>query len=148
MSKEMTLVLTEIRKLNDRFDSVDHRLGTLEQGFDSLEQRFDSLEQRFDSLEQRVDSLGKRVDYLGRGVDSLGQRVDKLSEEIVTVKTEVKNNHQQTMKAINELRADLYLVKKQTARNYEWQVTMENSIDERISELESDIKILKMAVAN
>ncbi|MGA1509497.1 MAG: hypothetical protein ACO37X_07365, partial [Ilumatobacteraceae bacterium] len=44
----------DIRRLEIRFDGIDHRFDSINRRFDSINQRLDSINRRFDSIDQRL----------------------------------------------------------------------------------------------
>jgi tetrahydromethanopterin S-methyltransferase subunit G len=60
MGGEFKVVHSEIKRLDQKIEAVDHNLS---QRIDGVEQR---LGQRIDSLDKRVDGLDKRMDVTQR----------------------------------------------------------------------------------
>lgn len=55
-------ILVTVQNLSTRMESLEQRLGGLEQQFGSLEQRLGGLEQKVESLEQRIGQLEQKVE--------------------------------------------------------------------------------------
>ncbi|MGA0152261.1 MAG: hypothetical protein ACO3LG_01270 [Ilumatobacteraceae bacterium] len=55
----------DIRRLEIRFDGIDHRFDSINRRFDSIDQQFEVMERRFDLVDQRFDlfesKLGTRM---------------------------------------------------------------------------------------
>ncbi|MCS7030165.1 MAG: hypothetical protein NZL92_01345 [Gloeomargarita sp. SKYG116] len=64
-------VLSELRNISVRLDSLETRVGGLEAKVERLESRVERLETKVDNLETKVESLEKKVDGLGAKVNGL-----------------------------------------------------------------------------
>ena len=66
----------DIRRLEVRFDGIDHRFDSINQRFDSINRRFDSIDQQFEVMERRFDLVDQRFDLLET---KLGTRMLRMS---------------------------------------------------------------------
>ncbi len=89
LEKTLTLILSELKDVNqhmismeNRMDSLENRMGSLENRMDSLENRIDSLENRMGSLENRMDSLENRMDVLEQGQQEIQSNLADLTEQV------------------------------------------------------------------
>ena len=76
-------------RVEQRLDKVDHRLERVEQRLDSLEQRFDSLEQRVSNLESGQIAMEQRLANLESGQLSMANRLTNIE---LTLENEVSRN--------------------------------------------------------
>ncbi|MFZ3577366.1 hypothetical protein [Virgibacillus sp. DJP39] len=126
MSSDMNLVLTELKKINDRFIPFEKTLNVLVKDVSGLKEDFFTMKEEFSTIQQDVSGL---------------------KEDLSIFKLDMNANHEYLVGEITELRAEVRVVKGQTARNSEFEPKI-NNINEKVTELESDVKLLKKIVAN
>ncbi|MGA0957583.1 MAG: hypothetical protein ACO3TV_01550 [Ilumatobacteraceae bacterium] len=61
----------DIRRLEIRFDSIDHRFDSIDQQFEVMERRFDLVDQRFDLFESKLGTRMLRMS-IASTVSSVG----------------------------------------------------------------------------
>jgi len=66
----------DIRRLEIRFDGIDHRFDSIDQRFEANDRRFDSIDQQFEVMERRFDLVDQRFDLLET---KLGTRMLRMS---------------------------------------------------------------------
>ena len=67
----------DIRRLEIRFDGIDHR-------FEANDRRFDSIGRRFDSVDRRIESIDQQFEVMERRFDLVDQRFDLFESKLGT----------------------------------------------------------------
>jgi len=66
----------DIRRLEVRFDGIDHRFEANDRRFDSIDQQLVSISRRFDGTDQQFDSIDRRFDSVDRRIESIDQQFE------------------------------------------------------------------------
>ncbi|KAB2951302.1 hypothetical protein F9B85_13110 [Heliorestis acidaminivorans] len=82
--KFQQLVLEQFQLLNNRFDSMDKRLG-------AVEENVASMNQRLGAVEDNVASMNQRLGAVEDNVASMSERVDRIEQNLAfLVKSQVR----------------------------------------------------------
>src|SRR5699024_10696814 len=122
LSENMTIIVTELQKLNKKFDGLDNRISGLEKDMKSVKSDINSVKADVNSVKGDINSV---------------------KDDINSVKNDVRSNS----KKISAIQEKLEVIEKQTAWNTESYNTIHDNISEKVSNLEFDVKLLKKAVA-
>ncbi len=74
----------DIRRLEIRFDGIDHRFEANDRRFDSIDQQLVSIDRRFDSVDRRIESIDQQFEVMERRFDLVDQRFDLFESKLGT----------------------------------------------------------------
>lgn len=74
----------DIRRLEIRFDGIDHRFEANDRRFDSIDQQLVSIGRRFDSVDRRIESIDQQFEVMERRFDLVNQRFDLFESKLGT----------------------------------------------------------------
>jgi hypothetical protein len=74
----------DIRRLEIRFDGIDHRFEANDRRFDSIDQQLVSINQQLDANDRRFDGTDQQFEVMERRFDLVDQRFDLLETKLGT----------------------------------------------------------------
>jgi len=79
----------DIRRLEVRFDGIDHRFDSIDQRFEANNRRFDSIDQRFEANDRRFDSIDRRFDGTDQQFEVMERRFDLVDQRFDLLETKL-----------------------------------------------------------
>lgn len=138
---------------SQKLDLILEKVGGLDEKVDSLDLRVSSLEEKVTHLDRKVDSLGLRLSNLEEKVTHLDQKVSVLDKNVACIKTELQDVKEKVTKVHlvieNELRVNIQRVAEghlDLSRNLHEAMKPSNEVEIltiRVRMLETDVKALK-----
>ena len=82
MDTTLTLILSELKGINQRMYSMETKMTSMDNHIDSMENKITSIETRIDSMENKMTSIETRIDRLERGQDEIKSNLADLTEQV------------------------------------------------------------------
>ena len=82
MDTTLTLILSELKGINQRMYSMETKMTSMDNHIDSMENKMTSIETRIDSMENKMTSIETRIDRLERGQDEIKSNLADLTEQV------------------------------------------------------------------
>ncbi|QKY68469.1 hypothetical protein [Lentibacillus sp. CBA3610] len=108
----------EMKVILTEIQKMNNRLDTMQEDFD---RRFDGIDNRFVAIDERFNEIDNRF-------VAIDERFDEMDDKLMNLEDQLR------------------IVREQTAKNYEFQTAIERTFNDKVMEMESDIKLLKKAV--
>ena len=88
MDTTLTLILSELKGINQRMYSMETKMTSMDNHIDSMENKITSIETRIDSMENKMISIETRIDSMENKMTSIETRIDRLERG----QDEIKSN--------------------------------------------------------
>ena len=95
-TEKMDVILEKVVFIGNKVDSMDVRLGRVEEKVDSMdirlgkvEKKVDSMDVRLGKVEEKVDSMDARLGKVEERVDSMDGRLTRVEKGVIDVKNEI-----------------------------------------------------------
>ena len=124
-------------------DSLEARVGQLEEAVEALKAEVEALKVRVDRLEKRVDRLEVCTDKLEKSVEALTVKTEALENSVTAAKVMMETEIRRNIQAVADGHHDLYRRLGEVIRSCE----QNELIVVRMNVLESDVRNLKAAYA-
>lgn len=131
-SEKLDLIVLKLEKL----DKLDERL-------DSVESNIESIQKRLDSMEDNIESMQKKIDSMEDNIESVQKRLDNMECDIKNIKITVEDEIRQNIKRVAEGHLDL-------SRNLHRAVKSNNEVEMlavKVTVLESEVRKLKEKIS-
>jgi archaellum component FlaC len=77
----ITVLTSEVHRVNDRLDQMDNRFDRMDDRFDRMDDRFDQIERRLDHIDTRIDSVHTRIDSVNDSMRLVGESLVRHMQE-------------------------------------------------------------------
>ena len=81
-TEKMDVILEKVVFIGNKVDSMDVRLGRVEEKVDSMDIRLGKVEERVGEVEKKVNSMDVRLGKVEEKVDSMDARLGKVEERV------------------------------------------------------------------
>lgn len=88
-TEKMDVILEKVVFIGNKVDSMDVRLGRVEEKVDSMDIRLGKVEKKVDSMDIRLGKVEERVGEVEKKVDSMDVRLGKVEERVGEVEKKI-----------------------------------------------------------
>ena len=135
MDTTLTLILSELKGMNQRMSSMEGKITSMETRMNSMESKINSMDNRMDSMESKIISMDNRMDSMESKMASMDNRMDRLERGQDEIKSNLTDLTEQVKENTRFIRA---LVDGQTVLE-----TKLSALDENFQQLSSRTKKLE-----
>lgn len=135
MDTTLTLILSELKGMNQRMSSMEGKIASMEIRMNSMESKIISMDNRIDSMESKIISMDNRMDSMEGKITSMDNRMDRLERGQDEIKSNLTDLTEQVKENTRFIRA---LVDGQTVLE-----TKLSALDENFQQLSSRTKKLE-----
>ena len=135
MDTTLTLILSELKGMNQRMSSMEGKITSMETRMNSMEGKIASMETRMNSMESKIISMDNRMDSMESKMASMDNRMDRLERGQDEIKSNLADLTEQVKENTRFIRA---LVDGQTVLE-----TKLSTLDENFQQLSSRTKKLE-----
>ena len=135
MDTTLTLILSELKGMNQRMSSMEGKITSIETRMNSMEGKIASMETRMNSMEGKIASMEIRMNSMEGKITSMDNRMDRLERGQDEIKSNLTDLTEQVKENTRFIRA---LVDGQTVLE-----TKLSALDENFQQLSSRTKKLE-----
>ncbi len=106
-TEKMDVILEKVVFIGNKVDSMDVRLGRVEEKVDSMDIRLGKVEEKVDSMDIRLGKVEERVDSMDGRLTRVEKGIIDVKNEIVIVRCIMENELDHNIKLIAEGHYDL-----------------------------------------
>ena len=139
----IVLKLEKLDKLDERLDSVENNIESIQKRLDSVESNIESIQKRLDSVESNIEIMQKRLDSVESNIEIMQKKIDNMECDIKNIKITVEDEIRQNIKRVAEGHLDL-------SRNLHRAVKSNNEVEMlavKVTVLESEVRKLKEKIS-
>ena len=85
MDTTLTLILSELKGMNQRMSSMEGKITSIETRMNSMEGKIASMEIRMNSMESKIISMDNRIDSMESKIISMDNRMDSMEGKITSM---------------------------------------------------------------
>ena len=149
MDTTLTLILSELKGMNQRMSSMEGKITSIETRMNSMEGKIASMEIRMNSMESKIISMDNRIDSMESKIISMDNRMDSMEGKI----TSMDNRMDRLERGQDEIKSNLTDLTEQVKENTRFiralvdgQTVLEtklSALDENFQQLSSRTKKLE-----
>lgn len=149
MDTTLTLILSELKGMNQRMSSMEGKITSMETRMNSMEGKIASMETRMNSMESKIISMDNRMDSMENKMISMDNRMDSMESKM----TSMDNRMDRLEQGQDEIKSNLADLTEQVKENTRFiralvdgQTVLEtklSALDENFQQLSSRTKKLE-----
>ncbi len=149
MDTTLTLILSELKGMNQRMSSMEGKITSMETRMNSMEGKIASMETRMNSMESKIISMDNRMDSMENKMISIDNRMGSMEIKIISM----DNRMDRLERGQDEIKSNLADLTEQVKENTRFfralvdgQTVLEtklNALDENFQQLSSRTKKLE-----
>ena len=85
MDTTLTLILSELKGMNQRMSSMEGKITSMETRMNSMEGKIASMETRMNSMESKIASMETRMDSMESKIISMDNRMDSMENKMISM---------------------------------------------------------------
>ena len=113
MDTTLTLILSELKGMNQRMSSMEGKITSMETRMNSMEGKIASMETRMNSMESQIISMDNRMDSMENKMISMDNRMDSMESKM----TSMDNRMDRLEQGQDEIKSNLADLTEQVKEN-------------------------------